>query len=80
LIDYRRSQEARTDWYTSRIVAMVSAVNSRNHRYEPRRYMLKTNLQSQAQAATEEKAPMTGDAVFAAFQNMGHPMVDVTIQ
>jgi len=54
---------------------MVAAVNSKHHRFEPRKYMMQANLRQQAQR--EEKPPMTGDQVFAAFERMGVPMISL---
>lgn len=61
---------------------MVSASNSRSHRYEPNKWMLKSNVRSLRGADERQRTegePMTGDEVFAAMKRMGVPMIDLRV-
>lgn len=69
------ARAAREDWYTARIVAMVAAVNSKQHKYTPKKYMLPTHAKADA---PREREPMTGDQVMDAFKRMGYPVIDLT--
>jgi hypothetical protein len=88
LSDAAELRERTADWRTARIVAMLVAVNSRDGRYDPVRWMSENHRagfeREQREAAAEraaeapaiEPVPLTGDQVLAAFLGSGLTIID----
>jgi hypothetical protein len=56
---------------------MVAAANSKQHKYQPRKYMLQSSLTRHAAPDAEDREPLTGEQVMDAFRRIGFPVVDV---
>ena len=67
----------REDFYTARIVAMVAAVNSKNHKYDPQKYMTHKLPQRDASPASNAtREGMTGEQIMRRFKQIGIPIID----
>jgi hypothetical protein len=65
------------DLYGARIVAMLSAVNSKARRYEPERWMTNSReLMRRKQEAPTARRPLTGEEVIQRFRMLGVPIRD----
>jgi len=77
LHDARRARNTMTDWQTARIVAMLAAVNSKQRRYDPVRFMSGGDELRRASAeARANREPMTGDQILARFRQLGVQIID----
>ena len=57
---------------------MLAAVNSKDHKYDPFRFMVNgSELKKQQRAKPQtERRPMTGDEILARLQQIGFPVID----
>jgi hypothetical protein len=75
-VDAQRARENITDWQTARIVAMVSAVNSKRRKYDPVRYMANgAELKRRAREAAERELP-SGDELLQKIRRLGVRVID----
>ncbi len=65
------------DLYGARIVAMLSAINSKGRQYQPERWMRHGGeLMREKRQAAAARRPLTGEEVMQRFRMCGVPIID----
>ena len=75
-MDAQRARESITDWQTARVVAMLSAINSKRHKYDPMQYMVNgAELKRRAREEAERQV-LDGDELLAKMRRLGVRIID----